>query len=195
MPIKKSLSPKQASVLGLAVASALSTAPVYAQVDFEQNANGQAYSYTFPNNPPATGTHTDTGNFPNDNNWSQQEVTSVDSSGDAYESQPSNWSTPTYPNSPTVDVELGDFTVSLNISVEVGTLDLSGALNILNNESLTVAGAGITDNGTITLNSQSGGNTTVLSFNGGTVSGTGTIVMNSTGSDAQLNGTLTQVST
>ena len=62
---------------------------------------------------------------------------------------------------------------------------------IANGQQTNITG-NLLDNGTITVNYQSAGNGTVLNFSGGTLSGTGTIVLNSGGSNAQLTGTLTQ---
>jgi hypothetical protein len=67
----------------------------------------------------------------------------------------------------------------------------SGALNILVNNTLTIAG-NLIDNGTITVNSGQNGGSTNLTFNGGTLSGSGTVVLNYPTANSQLNGTLTQ---
>ena len=193
MPIRKPLSRKQASVLGLAVASALSSGRAFGDtVTFQQNANGHAYSYTFNNNPPATGSHTDAGFFPNDNDWSQSQVISTDGSGDQYESAPSNWSTPNYPNSAATDVELGSNTVTLDVNVTVDNLDLTagGALNTLGGTSLDLESG--SNNGTITVNSNKANAATDLTFGGGVLSGSGSIVLNAAANLAQINGSLTQ---
>jgi fibronectin-binding autotransporter adhesin len=75
----------------------------------------------------------------------------------------------------------------------IDSLTNDATLNIINNNTLDVTGD-LTDNGTITVNSNQGGNTTILSFNGGTLSGTGTIVLNNSGTTSQLDGSLTQAS-
>jgi hypothetical protein len=189
---KKILSSKQTCALGIAVASALSAAPVFAQtVFFNQSANGQAYSNTFPNTPNA-GNHTDAGNYANNNNWSQQQIITTDGYGDQYQSQPSNWTTPTYPNSSTVAVNLGANTVTLDVGVVVNNLFTAGSFNILGGESLEVTGSGIDNLGTITVNSNQADAGTVLTFDNGTLSGAGTVVLNGAASLAQINGILTQ---
>ena len=195
MRCKKALSRKQLAALGLA---AFATAGTHraraATVTFEQNANGQMYSYTFDNPPPSSGTHTDSGNFPNDNDWSQSLVISTDGDGDTYESAPSNWSTPSCPNSSTVNVDLLSNTVTLDIPVTVGTLNINagGALNMLDNTSLTVAGATLTNNGTITVNSNQQSAASSLIFSNTLLTGTGSVVLNYAGGYAQIDGILTQ---
>ena len=142
---------------------------------FEQNANGQPYFYAFPDG------HTVSGNYPNNNNWGQALVISVDGFGHPYESAPSNWSTSYYPGSisdpsPTNDdVFLSDHTVTLDVSVGIGTLSISsgGALNMLAGKSLSLVGD-LSNDGTITIDS-SGGGVTVLSFGGGTLTGAGSV--------------------
>ncbi len=70
--------------------------------------------------------------WPNNNNWSQQEVDST-ACNQNYLLQPRNWSTPTYPNGASVDVILGapaptdlDLQVTLHsLTVESGAGDLN----------------------------------------------------------------------
>jgi len=63
---------------------------------------------------------------------------------------------------------------------------------ISNNDTLTVTGD-LTDNGEILVNGNYYGND-IITVSGGTVSGSGSIVLNVGGAGAQLNGTLTQAS-
>ena len=104
----------------------LETRPLWAiTINYQQNANGQAYFYDFNNG------HTAAGNFSNNNNWSQQEVTSDDGFGDLYMSDVSNWSTAYYPgsagdpNPASDDVDLGAFTVNGDATVTIGTLNIA----------------------------------------------------------------------
>ena len=71
------------------------------------------------------------------------------------------------------------------------SLTSNADFRIANGQQTNITG-NLLDNGTITVNYQSFGNNTVLNFSGGTLSGTGTIVLNSGGTNAQLTGTLTQ---
>jgi hypothetical protein len=70
-------------------------------------------------------------NWPNNNNWSQQEVIGMACS-QSYVVQPSNWSTPTYPNGAQFDVILGaPAPTNLDIQATLNKLTvLSGAGNI-----------------------------------------------------------------
>jgi hypothetical protein len=190
MRLNKRLSRRQLAVLGFAAFATASGRRAMAQtVTYEQNANGQPYSYLFPTPP-----HTDSGNFPNNNDWSQSEVITTDGYGDQYESQPSNWSTPNYPNSSTVNVDLVNNTVTLDIFVTVGTLNINtgGVLNMLDNTALTVAGATLTNNGTINVNSNQQSAASDLIFSNGLLTGNGTVVLDYVAGEAQLSGALIQ---
>jgi hypothetical protein len=77
-----------------------------------------------------------------------------------------------------------------------GTLDTltnNAAFNVLGGAALEVTGT-LTDNGTITINSNQAFQSTAGTFNGGTLSGTGILVLNdgSSSTTATLNGSLTQ---
>jgi hypothetical protein len=71
-------------------------------------------------------------NWPNNNNWSQQEVDAM-ACNQTYVLQPSNWTTPTYPNGANLDVVLGapaptnlDLQVTLHsLTVQSGAGDLN----------------------------------------------------------------------
>ncbi|MCW5932766.1 MAG: hypothetical protein KIT45_00515 [Fimbriimonadia bacterium] len=66
---------------------------------------------------------------------------------------------------------------------------VNGTLNVLNTTTLGISGTGITNNGTLTLNSNLGGSVTTLLFNNnGTLGGTGTVILNVSGSAARING-------
>src|SRR5262249_4472478 len=133
------------------------------------------------------------------NNWGQVQVISTDAFGDMYISAPSNWSTPYYPGSPgdpnaaNEKVFLGAHTVTQDVNASSGSLNISsgGALNMLAGKSLSLEGD-LTDDGTITINSNGSGSATVLSFGGGPLSGAGSVVLRTGSTFAQVNGTLTQ---
>jgi Dockerin type I domain len=201
----KSLMPARASALSLsAIASfiaslSFSASGINAQVNFQQNANGQSYSDSFLLPLP----HTDTGTFPNDNDWSQSYTTSADSYGDLYESAPSNWSTPYYPGSlldPNLlndNVDLGSNAVTLDVTVTIGTLNINagGSLAVNYAQTLTLGslGSALTDNGSIVVNTGHLQTPAIIDFVGGTVSGTGQITLNAGGyGAAQINGLVTQ---
>jgi hypothetical protein len=82
---------------------------------------------------------------------------------------------------------------SITTTLENGVTVASGThFNILNAGQTNVSNT-LTNNGTITVNSNVGGNTTVLDFSSGAIlAGTGSVVLNATGGNAQLNGTVTQ---
>jgi autotransporter-associated beta strand protein len=175
MDLKRNISRKQLRALGLVGLVAGSAQLARATpVTYQQNANGQLF---------------DGNQFPNNNNWSQSQVGTG-----ASETAPSNWSTPTYPNSPTVDVNLLYFPVTLDTSVTVGTLNIntSGTLNMLAGTALTIAGATLTNNGMIKVHSNQTGSASMLIFDGGLLTGTGSLNLFSSGSLAQLDGSLTQ---
>src|SRR3979411_3059598 len=78
----------------------LALAPSEAQtVIWERKAFGQQFPY------PCGGTYT----WPNNNAWTQDQLIAPTSPcTGTYEAEPSNWSTPTYPNGTSVDVILGN---------------------------------------------------------------------------------------
>jgi RHS repeat-associated protein len=75
-------------------------------------------------------------------------------------------------------------------TLDAVTLSTNVAVNIPAGGTVNVVG-GLTDNGTITVNSNQNNISTILDFNGGTLSGSGTVSLNDSGGYAQLNGTLT----
>src|SRR4030095_1194183 len=102
----------------------------------------------------------------------------------------------------------GQIHLNCNVTVANGTiassnggsvLNLSGTstfqsvtnnadVSIFNNTQLNIAGGSLVNNGSITVNSNQGGNATVLDFLSNTdVTGTGHIVLNNSGATAQLN--------
>jgi hypothetical protein len=93
---------------------------------------------TFPCSPG-------TFNWPNNNNWSQQEVIALDTGctpAQPYVAQPSNWNTPTFPNGSGTDVILTAATAPTNVNVQATLNSLtvqSGAGN------MTVAGSSFLD--------------------------------------------------
>ncbi|MGD0770351.1 MAG: PEP-CTERM sorting domain-containing protein [Tepidisphaeraceae bacterium] len=72
----------------------------------------------------------------------------------------------------------------------VGAVTNNGTVNVLGNSNLTITG-NMTDNGLITVNNNQYYSST-LTFGGGTVSGSGTITLDSSSTSAVLAGTLTQ---
>ncbi|MGD0461024.1 MAG: hypothetical protein ABSB74_00910 [Tepidisphaeraceae bacterium] len=72
----------------------------------------------------------------------------------------------------------------------IGSLTNNATFNVGGNSNLNVTG-NLTDNGLITVNNNQYYSST-LDFSGGTLSGTGTITLDSTGANAVLAGTLTQ---
>jgi hypothetical protein len=109
--------------------------PAYGQTVFwERKAHGEPYVvYCPPPDPSPT-----TNNWPNNNNWSQEEhwgVFCTPPNTNWYETQPSNWSTPKYPNGPTYDVILGSIgggPTYLDVSVTLNSLTIlpDGGLNM-----------------------------------------------------------------
>jgi hypothetical protein len=71
------------------------------------------------------------------------------------------------------------------------TLTNNATVNIINTNTLNING-NLVNNGTINVNLAQNGGATTLNFNGGTVSGTGFIVLGYSTNNAQLTGTLTQ---
>ena len=130
----------------------LTAAPLAAQT-WQQNANGQML--TDPCGGPIV--------YPNDSNWSQQEVISICGSGTnarSFLSQPSNWSTPLYPNSTGAAVVLNGPTVTnSNVDVLVNTVTIgpNGGLNMDTQGRITGQSLIIQRDLTISRNSSQGG--------------------------------------
>jgi fibronectin-binding autotransporter adhesin len=86
-------------------------------------------------------------------------------------------------------VEAGSATSTLENGV---TISSGSTFNISNSGQTNVSNT-LTNNGTITVNSTVGPNGTVLDFSSGSIlAGTGTVVLNNSGTAAELNGSLTQ---
>jgi fibronectin-binding autotransporter adhesin len=78
-------------------------------------------------------------------------------------------------------------TLQSGVTISTGT-----HYNLLNDSQTNVSNT-LTNNGTITVNSTAGPNGTILDFSAGSVlAGAGTVVLNSNGTAAELNGALTQ---
>ncbi len=94
-----------------------------------------------------------------------------------------------YPNSATSDAVIpGGFGVSLDLPITVGNFNLGSgsSLTIQGGETFTVAGPAMVDNGTVTVNTQTG-SVSAFNFSGNTVlSGTGNILLNQNGNRAIL---------
>ena len=160
-------------------------ATAQAQTVFEQNANGQPFNY--PGDPNGTG------NFPNNNNWSQ--VQQLDLAGNVV--APSNWSVSTGVASganvvvalPSTDdasytissltILNGGVTINSGITLNVdGAVTNSGAFTINGNATMSsITNSGATVNaayGGITRfnNTSTAGYTTITNY-GGTVMGAG----------------------
>jgi hypothetical protein len=87
----------------------------------------------------------------------------------------------------------GSFTVTGGTDAFNSLVGSSAILNIPAGNTLNVTG-NLANAGTINVNSNQGGGTTILSFSGSTLSGGGSIVLNNSTTNAELNGTLTQSS-
>ncbi len=85
----------------------------------------------------------------------------------------------------------GTGTIQISGTTTISSVTNSATIDIPDDQTLNVTG-NLIDNGTIVVNSNTGGATSTLSFNGGTLSGSGTIVMQQGGANDQLNGSLTQ---
>lgn len=98
-------------------------------------------------------------NWPNNNNWSQQEVDST-ACNQNYVLQPSNWSTPTYPNGASVDVILGaPAPTNLDLQVTLHSLTVqsgAGDLNIQAGSSFDAQSYDFQTDGTFTSGGGSG---------------------------------------
>jgi hypothetical protein len=95
--------------------------------------------------------------WPNNNNWSQDQVIGNNPCpphAPGFVREPSNWSTPGYPNSSSAVVVINAApTVDLDVSAEIGTLNISAGnkLRILGYSRLSVHGGTLTNHGTIDL--------------------------------------------
>jgi hypothetical protein len=161
-------------------------------VNFERQANGQTFSdvYLDGNNQQQTYSYT----WPDNANWSQSKQLGSDPAGRQIVTAPSNWSQDTYPTGD-YDVSLGGAQVTDDVSVSVDTLSLSGELDILGSQTLTVTNGSLVNDGTIVVNWDTSSFGTALIFNSdASISGTGNIVLNNDGAYAQIDsqtGTLT----
>ncbi len=148
-------------------------------VTWVDNANGQ---FIVDCNGPDPG-----GEFfwPDNNNWSQVQLLGLDpcdSNIGGFEREPSNWSTPTYPDGTTVDVVLtGRSPTDLDLMIDVGTLSVDGpnTLRIPGASTLDVHGGSIVNNGMIDLEDFSV-SLAILRINANTnLTGSGTVRFNS----------------
>jgi fibronectin-binding autotransporter adhesin len=86
----------------------------------------------------------------------------------------------------------GIFQATNNSSDTLANVTNNGTFNIIGASDLNITG-NLADNGVITVNSNNSSSST-MTFSGGTLSGTGTITLNSGGAGADVAGTLTQSS-
>ncbi|HUB23961.1 MAG TPA: hypothetical protein VL992_00930, partial [Tepidisphaeraceae bacterium] len=91
-------------------------------------------------------------------------------------------------------VSVGNASFSVSGNDTIGSLTSDALIDLPLGNQLNVTG-NLTDNGEIVLNPTQGNNAAILDVINGTVSGTGSFVLNYSGGNAQLNGTLTQAST
>jgi hypothetical protein len=127
--------------------------------------------------------------FPDNNNWSQQQVRGTDPCGNPnVVLEPTNWTTLFYPdngnNGLDYDVILdAPANTVLDISVEIDSLTVAsdGSLDMLGGTVLTIVQGTLVNDSTIVVNSNAGAAATLSMFsptNTGLISGSGQIVLN-----------------
>jgi hypothetical protein len=128
--------------------------------------------------------------YPDNNNWSQQQVTGTDVCGTPnVQLEPTNWNTLVYPdngnNGLDYDVILdAPANTVLDISVDIDSLTVAsdGSLDMLGGTVLTIVKGTLVNDSTIIVNSNAGAGTAILSMfsptNTGLISGSGQIVLN-----------------
>lgn len=95
--------------------------------------------------------------WPDNNNWSQARVLGghpCPPHAAGFVREPSNWTTPDYPNSPSAVVFINSApAVNLDVAVDVGTLNIAAGnkLRIFGYTQLNVHGGTLTNNGTIDI--------------------------------------------
>ncbi|MBS0659165.1 MAG: hypothetical protein JSR82_13060 [Verrucomicrobia bacterium] len=145
---------------------ALGVSPVPAQT-WQQNANGQSATDACGNGIV----------FPNNRNWSQQLVTATCGQPPmSYTAQPSNWSTPQYPNSLQALVTLDGPSVTLaDVEVQFETLTIgpSGGLNLDATGRLTGKNLTLQRDVTIARENTQPGTKGEIHLSGGTIAKTG----------------------
>jgi hypothetical protein len=149
---------KFTSAVTAAIGLILAVSSINAQtVTWNRQAFGQQ------KNDPCGGTY----NWPNDNSWDIQEIDST-ACNQSYVVQPSNWSTPNYPNGSTFDVILGaPAPTSLDIAVTLKSLTVqsgAGNINMASGSSFNSQGYDFQTDGTFTtgLNHGHGGGSPVI---------------------------------
>jgi hypothetical protein len=122
---------------------------------------------------------------PNNNKWNQAQVIgdAPASCGGApgFEWEPSNWTTPTYPNSPTASVKIDSAPpVELDVAVDVGALQVASGneLTLLTGSVLQVHNS-IANDGLIRLDDLSGGDTILRIGGNVSLTGSGQILLDS----------------
>jgi hypothetical protein len=143
--------------------------------------------------------------WPDNNNWSQQQVIGVDPCGNPGKIlEPSNWNGPLYPDNQgglynwNVTLDSPANTV-LDVSTTIDTLTVAndGHLDMLGGTALTVDQGSLVNDSTIVVNSDASANTSLLVFfsptNTGMLSGSGQILLNQGNSGAwfQAGGSIT----
>ena len=109
--------------------------PAQTTVTFSRQAFGQGQT-----TPVCNGFGGTPFNWPDNSNWSEQQVTATDGCNNTYITAPTNWSTLTYPNGPGFDIVIpGGSTVNLDI----GTTNLN-SLTVKSGGSIDLAASTIT---------------------------------------------------
>ncbi len=158
MKNRSSLIPRRAQRLVSVLAwLAVSAGVLPAQtVTFARQALGQPQTVPLCNGGGGT-----TFNWPNNSNWSEQQVTATDSCNHTYVTEPTNWSTPTYPNGANIDIVIpGGNSVNLSIgttTLHSLTIQAGGGMNY-QNSSTTASTYTLQGDGSISAVGVSGGN-------------------------------------
>lgn len=134
--------------------------------------------------------------WPDNNNWSQQQLLGVDPCGHPNSIlEPSNWNGPEYPHNTGAakwDVVLdAPANTILDVSVDIDTLTVAndGHLDMLGGRQLNIVQGALTNDSTIVVNSDAGANAFLTFFsptNSGVISGTGQILLNQGNGGAQF---------
>ncbi|HEY1687074.1 MAG TPA: hypothetical protein VGG19_20105, partial [Tepidisphaeraceae bacterium] len=173
--------------LVLAVASLWQTyAYAGTAISWDRQAYGQSFTDSYTDDQGNTSTYDYT--WPDNANWSQSALVGQSPiSPHTLTYEPSNWSLPNYPDGD-YDVSLGGNQVTLDISVSVDSLSMSGELDILGDRSLDITQGSLVNNGSIIVNWDDSAYGAALDFTAdANIGGTGTIVLNNDGAGSQLN--------
>jgi hypothetical protein len=127
--------------------------------------------------------------YPDNNNWSQQQVLGTDPCGNPnVQLEPTNWTTQFYPDNGNSGVNYdvildAPANTVLDISVDIDSLTVAndGSLDMLGGTVLTIVQGTLVNDSTIVVNSNAGGAAILSMFsptNTGLISGSGQIVLN-----------------